>query len=77
MSRNKEAIAKMDQHWRMMEYWRDCIARLVKRSSSLALAHLLGPNQSDALGFSPRSAFCARANFLDNLSEIPWMLGRG
>jgi len=38
MSRNKEAKAKMDQHGRMMEYCRDCIARLKKMSGSLEAA---------------------------------------
>ena len=38
MSRNKEATAKLDQHWRMMEYCRACIARLKKMSGSLEAA---------------------------------------
>ena len=31
MSRNKEAIAKMDRRWRLIVYSRACMARLVKR----------------------------------------------
>jgi len=35
MSRNNELIAKMDRHWRLMEYCRACMERLKKNSGSL------------------------------------------